>query len=123
MRKRKGRGPGSGFVWILGVVSVLAAVASPLQAAAPTRVKMDGGMMVVLTPDQELFLEAPPLKGEGAITFAERLTGNRGNIRLITRTNGKRPRRLYMGQRYRLPYGGLVRPLQASGDARVVPRR
>ncbi len=90
---------------LLAVALALAAVfgASPLQAAT-TRVKMEGGKMAAITDSQELFLEAPPLRGEGAITFAERLTGNRGNARRITRTNGRRPRRLYIGQRYRIPY-------------------
>ncbi len=84
---------------------VLAAlfVGSPLQAAT-IRVKMEGGKMAVLTDSQKLYLEALPQKGEGAITFAERLTGDRRNARRITRTNGRRPRRLYMGQRYRIAY-------------------
>ncbi len=60
--------------------------------------------MAALTKSQELFLEAPPLRGEGAITFARRLTGDSRNAGKITRTNGRRPRRLYMGQRYRIPY-------------------
>ena len=72
--------------------------------AATTRVKMDGGMMAAVTDSQEIFLEAPPLRGEGAITYARRLTGDGGNATEITRTNGRRPRRLLMGQRYRIPY-------------------
>ncbi len=87
---------------------VLAFLAGSPLSAATTRVKMEGGMMAALTESQELFLEAPPRKGEGAITFARRLTGDSGNAKKITRTNGKRPRRLYIGQRYRLPYGLLT---------------
>ncbi len=111
MRERKGRYSGSAFACgavrcalsAMGVAAALVLAAAPLEAAT-IRVKMEGGMMAALTNDQELFLEAPPLPGEGAITFAERLTGNRRHVRQITRTNGKRPRRLYMGQRYRIPY-------------------
>ncbi len=91
---------------LLGAV-LFALVASPLPAAT-TRVKMEGGMMAALTESQELFLEAPPLRGEGAIHFARRLTGDSRNARRITRTNGKRPRRLYIGQRYRIPYALLT---------------
>lgn len=91
------------LIWMLGVASALAFAALPLEAAT-IRVRMDGGMRAALTDSQDLYLEALPLRGEGAITFAERLTGNRRHARLITRTNGRRPRRLYMGQRYRIPY-------------------
>ncbi len=97
-----GRHPGPGFAWVILAAAIVLA-ASPLSAAT-TRVKMAGGMMAALTYSQELFLEAPPHRGEGAITFAQRLTGDRRNAARITRTNGKRPRRLYMGQRYRIPY-------------------
>ncbi len=100
MRERKGL-----LASVVGAV-VLALAASPLEAAT-VRVKMAGGMMAALTDAQEVFLEAPPKKGEGAITYAERLTGDRRNARRITRTNGRRPRRLYMGQRYRVPYAVL----------------
>ena len=89
--------------WVLGLAYVFALAPPPLEAAT-LRVKMDGGMMAVLSESQTLFLEAPPRRGEGLITFAERLTGDRRNARRITRTNGRRPRRLYMGQRYRVPY-------------------
>ena len=102
MRERKGRRPGWILVLLLGIAGVITATAP--MGAATTRVKMTGGMMAALTDSQELFLEAPPLRGEGAINFSERLTGSRRYARRITRTNGKRPRRLYIGQRYRVPY-------------------
>ena len=103
MTEQKGRRPASGLAWVLGAATVFTLAATPLEAAT-IRVKMADGMMAAITQKHEVFLEAPPRTGEGVITFAERLTGNRRNARRITRTNGKRPRRLYMGQRYRVPY-------------------
>ncbi len=86
---------------------LVAAAASPL-VAADLRVDMDGGMTAVLTASQDLLLEAPPQRGEGGYTFAERLTGDRGNAARITRRDGRRAGRLYLGQRYRLPYEVLA---------------
>ena len=85
-------------------LSWLVAVAATPLAATPLRVRMDGGMVAVLTSSQDLFLEAPPERGDGGYTFAERFTGDRGNAARITRPDGRRARRLYLGQRYRLPY-------------------
>ncbi|MEM7349371.1 MAG: hypothetical protein AAF657_01100, partial [Acidobacteriota bacterium] len=80
---------------------------SPLPAATQ-RASLGQGMVAALTDAQELFVEAPPRRGEGLYAYAERLTGDKRGVRHVTRVNGKRPRRLLAGVRYRVAYAHLT---------------
>lgn len=72
-------------------------------SASTLRVKIDAGNVAALTDENEIFLEAEPLKGEGLYAFTRRLTGTSSHSRVISKING-RPRRLLAGVRYRIPY-------------------
>ena len=87
----------------LGLCLLLAA----LPVLASTRVPLDGGERAILTDDQQLFLEAPPRRGEGWLGFAERLTGSVRLAPQVRSANGN-PRRLLLGKRYRLPFSLLA---------------
>ena len=71
--------------------------------SAATRVALPGGDRAVLTDEQQLFLEAPPRRGEGWLGFAERLTGSVKLASAVGDANGG-GRRLLLGKRYRLPF-------------------
>ena len=84
---------------LLGLCLLLASQA----AWAATRVTLDGGDRALLTERQELFLEAPPRRGEGWLGFAERLTGSVNLASKVGEANGG-TNRLLLGKRYRLPF-------------------
>ncbi len=88
----------------------LALAAAPA-AAATRRVAMGGGMAAALSDEQQIFLEAPPLKGEGFITFSRRLTGSSANARAVAAANGN-PRRVLVGVRYKVPFALLTNELK-----------
>jgi N-acetylmuramoyl-L-alanine amidase len=73
---------------------------------AATRVPLDGGDRALLTDQQQLFLEAPPQRGEGWLGFAERLTGSIKMAPQVGAANGG-SKRLLLGKRYRLPFALL----------------
>ena len=86
----------------LGLCLVLVA---PVVSAA-TRVTLEGGDKAVLTDRQELFLEVSPRRGEGWLSFAERLTGSVKLAPQVGAANGG-TKRLLLGKRYRLPFALL----------------
>ena len=88
--------------WTLGLCLLLAS--QPVVAA--TRVTLEGGDRALLTDEQQLFLEAPPRRGEGWLGFAERLTGSVKLASQVGEANGG-TRRLLLGKRYRLPFALL----------------
>ena len=80
---------------------------APLHAAS-RRVEVGDGMVATLNEDQEMLLEALPLRHEGLIAFSERLTGTETAAKLISAENGN-VRSLLAGVRYRVPFE-LLRP-------------
>jgi len=64
-------------------------------------------MAAALTDQQEIYLEARPLEGEGIWAFSRRLTGDVAAVERITEINGN-PRRLEAGVRYKVPYALLT---------------
>lgn len=89
---------------LLLVFAALWVIATPKPAEALSKVAIADGMVVTLTDDGKIFLEAPPLKGEGLQAYARRLTGSSRQANQITHLNGRRPRRLLAGLRYRVPF-------------------
>ena len=79
----------------------------PQTARATTSVTLDGGERAVLTDQQQLFLEAPPKRGEGWLGFAERLTGSVKLAPQVGAANGG-AKKLLLGKRYRLPFSLLT---------------
>ncbi len=75
--------------------------------AATHRAALGDGRVAALTEKGEIYLEAPPLKGEGLYAFTRRFTGSTRASSRIARLNG-RPRRLLAGVRYRVPYELLL---------------
>ncbi|MCP3959997.1 MAG: N-acetylmuramoyl-L-alanine amidase [bacterium] len=92
---------------LAAVLTVLLVGQCQVVSAATTRTKIGAGMVAAMSDEQDIFLEAPPQKGEGLIAFARRLTGDDGAAGKVTKLNGKRPRRLLAGVRYRVPYEAL----------------
>ncbi len=91
----------------------------PLRAAT-SRASVGNGIVAALTDDQQIFLEAPPLRGEGLHAYARRLT-NSGDASNVTRLDGKRPRRLLAGIRYRVPYEALSSRYQLAAVQALFP--
>jgi len=106
--------------WLAVVVPALACLllagpagAAPLRQALPEDGAGGGepyAMLAVLA-DNEIFLEAKPLAGEGLFAFALRLCGNRDSAAEISRANGGVDL-LLAGVRYRVPYESLRGELQ-----------
>ncbi len=92
--------------WLALALLVLAQ--GPPASAATLRERVPGGMVAALTEAHEIFLEAPPRRGEGLNAFARRLTGSTRNARHVTRLDGKRARKLLVGVRYRVPWDVLT---------------
>lgn len=93
------------------LAALIAAAALPWAAApaaaAPLRVAVGEGMVAALNEQQEIFLEARPLEGEGIWAFSRRLTGDTKAVSAITQANGNPPR-LEAGVRYKVPYAVLT---------------
>ncbi|MCB1034003.1 MAG: N-acetylmuramoyl-L-alanine amidase, partial [Acidobacteria bacterium] len=62
----------------------------------------EGALAAVLTAENELYLEAQPLRSEGLLAFARRLCGNEGAASEVKKLNGE-PKRLLAGKWYRVP--------------------
>ncbi len=84
---------------------------APPAAAATRRAALPNGMAAALDDDQEIYLEAPPQRGEGLIAFSRRLTGSSAATRTISQHN-RNARRLIAGVRYRVPYELLLDELK-----------
>jgi N-acetylmuramoyl-L-alanine amidase len=92
-------------------VGVLAlGVVQPALAASVRRVEMAPGLVVAAAGDSEPWLEALPLKGEGQLAFARRLTGSADNVPALEVANGGH--RILAGIRYRVPFHLLSADLQ-----------
>ena len=89
-------------------VAVLALVPVSGARAATRRVDLGNGMVAALSDEQEMVLEAPPLRHEGLIAFAERLCGDEGARVRISASN-RNVRSLQAGVRYKVPYE-ILRP-------------
>ena len=63
---------------------------------------MGEGRYALLTDEQEIFLEAPPDRGDGLISFTRRYCGTTRARSEVARVNGH-PRRLLKTSRYRVP--------------------
>lgn len=86
---------------------LMSCVLAASAAAETLRVDLGDGMAAALTDDREIYLEAPPLAGEGFLAFARRLAGDEAAAAKIALANGS-PRRLLAGVRYRVPYTLLL---------------
>lgn len=95
-----------------GVVAVWVLAASLAAAdGGGVRAPLGGGLVGVLTAEGEVFLEAPPLAGEGLLAFSRRLTGGEEAAPVIAAHNGG-DERLLAGIRYRVPLASLTPELQ-----------
>jgi N-acetylmuramoyl-L-alanine amidase len=77
------------------------------------RIRMTNGMIAAVDSDQELFLEAEPLRGEGLIQFSKRLCNSKDLARTISEANGG-SKKLKAGVRYKVPFNIL------SGDFQLM---
>ncbi len=93
----------------------------PLSATI-ARASIGNGIVAALTDDQQIFLEAPPLPGEGLQAYARRLTGDGDQVGEITRLNGKRPRRLLADVRYRVRFEALTARYQLAAIQALFPK-
>lgn len=102
--------------WALALAPLFAA---PLCAApvATHRVALGDGLIASYVPEPRpaLYLETVPQAGEGLLSFARRLTGDKANAGAIADANGG-TRRLLVGVRYRVPFELLL----AEHQLRVV---
>ncbi len=101
------RGRTSLSIGLVCIVLLCTLVALSAYGATQRRVSIGNGMVVALDSDQEIFLEAPPLEGEGLWAFSRRLTGGTRALGEI-RKNNRNTRRLLAGVRYRIPYDVLT---------------
>ena len=101
-------------------LAVVLSHGAPLHSAT-TREPIDGGLVAALTETQEIFLEAAPRRGEGLNAFARRLTGDPSLASRVTRLDGKRPRRLLAGVRYRVPFDALSDPYKLAAWKALFP--
>lgn len=100
--------PRSREVQILALTVAVSILAIDLVAAqsardSTRRAPIAEGMVAVLTADQELFLEAEPLPGEGLLNFTRRLCGSSDVAVILAETQGI-PKKLLRGVRYRVPF-------------------
>ena len=86
---------------------LVALAATGAAEAATVREALAEGAYAALVDLEDLYLEAPPLRGEGLLAFCRRLTGEISSCREIARVN-RNPRRLISGVRYRVPYEQLT---------------
>lgn len=89
--------------------------------ASTVRQPIQAGMVAALTDEQEIFVEATPRRGEGLIAFARRLTGSERSASTVTRLDGRRPRRLLAGVRYRVPFEALTQANQVAAIRALFP--
>lgn len=87
---------------------VLAALCPLPAAAEPLRVRVDTTSVAVLTEQNELLLEATPLRNEGWIRFTRRLCVSEEARPEVAARNGS-PSGLIRGARYKVPFA-LLRP-------------
>ena len=111
---RSSSAPSIAARWLFAALMAALLAHGSALSAATRRVPFGDGMVAALSDGEELFLEAKPLRGEGLLAFAERLTGNKGLAKRVTRINGRRPRRLLAGVRYRLPFDVLAERYQLA---------
>jgi N-acetylmuramoyl-L-alanine amidase len=100
---------------LTGAVLATALAASATPASALQSVPLADGSRAVLDERLELFLEAPPGRGEGWLQFAHRLTGTSQAVEAIQRASGRD--RLLAGTRYRVPFAYLRPELQLQVTA------
>jgi N-acetylmuramoyl-L-alanine amidase len=86
---------------------LLAVCATALQSAT-LRIAMSEGQVATLTDDREIFLEAPPDRGEGLLNFSRRHCGGSDRALAISEAN-EGVEQLLAGVRYRVPLV-LLRP-------------
>jgi N-acetylmuramoyl-L-alanine amidase len=89
----------------LTLVALVPLLAAPA-GAATQRAMLPGGELAVLVDKKDLFLEAPPRRGEGLTAFTRRLTGGIAAEREIAWLN-RQPKRLLAGVRYRVAFAAL----------------
>lgn len=82
-------------------------------AGSTLRAPLAPGLVAVLTPRQELALEAEPRRGEGLLAFSRRLCGSSQVADMVAQANEGRER-LLAGVRYRVPFGLLTADLQLA---------
>ncbi|MDH3255110.1 MAG: N-acetylmuramoyl-L-alanine amidase [Acidobacteriota bacterium] len=91
------------------LVAVVLALGTVGEGVASTlRVAMSEGRVAALTDEREIFLEAPPERGEGLLGFSRRFCGGSDHARAISQANAG-AERLLAGVRYRIPLI-LLRP-------------
>ena len=81
------------------------------KGSAIKRVRMSNGMIAAIDIDQQLFLEAEPLRGEGLIRFSKRLCNTSDFASAIGQANGG-SRKLKTGFRYKVPFDLLASDFQ-----------
>ena len=72
---------------------------------------MANGMVAAIGSDQQLFLEAEPIRGEGLIQFSKRLCNSKNMARSIAEANGG-SKKLKAGVRYKVPFNLLAADFQ-----------
>lgn len=88
-------------------VALLGALWAAGASAATLRTAIGDGMVATLTDEGAIYLETPPLQGEGLLAFTRRLTGDDKLALRISEENSA-PRRLLAGVRYRVPFALLL---------------
>ena len=94
-------------LFLSGLILAVLLIALTANAATQRRAALEGGMAAALDNDLQIFLEAPPLEGEGLWAFSRRLTGGTRALGEI-RQHNRNTRRLLAGVRYRVPYDVLL---------------
>ncbi len=108
------------------VLLALLALGAPADAGGTVRAELADGTVAVLADSHQLYLEAPPRRGEGLLSFAARFCGSGAAVPAIVAANGGRTR-LLVGVRYRVPFAMLAAERQLAvvralfPEDRVVP--
>jgi N-acetylmuramoyl-L-alanine amidase len=99
----------------LGRIGIFALAVALLSVAelqsATVRVAISEGRVATLTNEREIFLEAPPNRGEGLLSFSRRFCGGSDRARAIAEAN-EGAEQLRAGVRYRVPLVLLKPELQ-----------
>jgi N-acetylmuramoyl-L-alanine amidase len=103
------------FSTLLLVVQASAALA----AAPPRRIEMAPGLVIVFSGESAPWLEVMPLRGEGQLAFARRLTGSTDTVPALLTANGGH--KLLAGVRWRVPFHLLSADLQQQALRTLFP--
>ncbi len=97
-------------VWLAAADS---SVSRTVDSRSSVRVEIASGMVAVLDSQQNLYLEAMPLKGEGLLAYTSRLCGSADVADIVVEFNDI-GRKLLAGVYYRIPFDLLAAHLQLA---------